>query len=61
MYRKINVYVNGNYAYSTNRHKTLRSAVNDAKTRKGIEISSIPAFEHLTIKETDKVSAKYAD
>lgn len=61
MYRKINVYVNGEYKYSTNRFENCKKAVKELRTTKHIIIASLPKPEYLTIYDYDKVTAKYAN
>lgn len=60
MYKKINVYVNGIYKYSTNHAKNCADAVKQAHATKHIVIATLPKPEYLTIYDYDKVTAKYA-
>jgi hypothetical protein len=57
MYKKIDVYVNGVYQYSTNKYKTCRDAIKDARATKHILIASIPN-RYLTIYDYDTVTAR---
>ena len=59
MYKKIDVYVNGVYQYSTNKFKTCEAAVKEARNTKHIVIASIPT-RYLTIYDYDKVTARYS-
>lgn len=54
--RKIHIYLNGKYIYTTERFKTLKAAINDLKTRKTVYIHSIPNFT-ITLKDNDKIKA----
>ena len=59
MYKKINVYKNGKYIYSTTRFKTCREAVEDCKSNKEIKVISIPDYV-VTIGENDKITARFS-
>ena len=61
MYRKINVYVNGEYKYSTKYAKNCKDAIKKARDKKHIVIPGMPKPEYLTIYDYDKVTAKYAE
>lgn len=60
MKRKINVYVNGKYEYSTNRFQTCKAAIKEARQTKHLYIESIPP-RYITIYDYDKLTARYAD
>lgn len=59
MYKKINVYVNGKYEFSTNRYKTCKEVLEDIRATKHITIASLPAARYLTVYDYDKVRASY--
>lgn len=59
MYRKIDVYVNGVYQYSTNKFKTCKDAVREARRTQHLVIAAIPT-RYLTIYDYDVVTAKYS-
>lgn len=59
MYKKINIYVNGRYEFSTNRYKTCKEAVKDLRATKHIRIASLPKDRFLTIYDYDKIRASY--
>lgn len=58
MYRKIDVYINGVYEYSTNKFKKCKDAVKEARNIRHIEIASIPN-RYITIHNNDKIVAKF--
>ena len=60
MYRKINVYINGEYKFSTTHYRTLRDVVKHIRAVKHIMISSVPN-QWLTVYDYDKVKAVYAN
>lgn len=59
MYKKINVYVNGKYEFSTNRYKTCEEALKDIRATKHITIASLPITRYLTVYDYDNVRASY--
>lgn len=61
MYRKIDVYVNGIYQFSTTHYRTLRDVVKHIRSVKHVLIGSIPNHKYLTVYDYDKVKAVYAD
>lgn len=58
MYKKINVYINGEYAFSTNKYPSCKSVVNEIRARKHLEIASIPN-KYMTVYDYDVVKAVY--
>lgn len=58
MNKKINVYKNGEYAYTTTKFKTCKEAVEDCRSRKEIKVSSVPDYI-VTINENDKITARF--
>lgn len=52
--RKISVYVNGKYAFTTKRFNTIKECIKNARERKIIEVASIPNYI-IEIKENDIV------
>lgn len=60
MYKKIDVYVNGKYEFSTNRYKTCKEAIKEIRATKHITIASIPEDRYLTVYDYDNVKAVYA-
>ena len=60
MYRKINVYVNGVYQFSTNHYRTLRDVIREIRAVKHLQIARIPN-RFLTVYDYDIVKAVYAD
>ena len=60
MYRKIDVYVNGVYQFSTNHYRTLRDVIREIRAVKHLQIASIPS-RYLTVYDYDTIKAVYAD
>ena len=58
--KKINVYINGIYEYSTERFTRCRDAVAAAKSAKRITVASVPKNRFVTICDNDKVTAHFA-
>lgn len=52
--RKISIYVNGKYAFTTERFNTIKECIKDARERKVIEVASIPNYT-IEIKENDVI------
>ena len=60
MYKKIDVYVNGVYQYSTTKFRTCKDAVKEARGTQHLVIASVPT-RYLTIYDYDKVTARYSN
>ena len=58
MYRKINVFLNGNYLFSTNKFKRCKDVINHIKAVKHICIASIPD-KYITVYDYDKLVARF--
>lgn len=58
MYKKINVYINGKYEFSTNAYKTCQDVVREIRSTKHITIASIPN-RYITVYDYDKIRASY--
>ena len=59
MYRKIDVYVNGGYQFSTRQYPSCKACLKHIRTTKHLEIASIPN-RYLTVYDYDKVKVVYA-
>lgn len=59
MYRKIDVAINGAYAYSTNAYKTCKKAIAALREKRSVKVASIPNYT-VTIKPEDRITAQYA-
>ena len=59
MYKKIDVYINGVYQFSSNRYKTCKELKNHIRAVKHIQIASIPV-KNITVYDYDKVVCRYA-
>ena len=59
MYRKIDIYINGVYEFSTNIYPTCKQAIKEIRAKKHIEIASIPKNRFITVYDYDKISAHY--
>ena len=60
MYRKIDVFVNGVYEFSTNHYRTCRDVVRHIRAVKRIRIASLPHDRYITVCDYDKVVARYS-
>lgn len=58
MNKEINVFKNGKYIYTTDRFKTCKEAVENCKSKKIIEVASIPNYM-VVIEENDKITARF--
>lgn len=54
MYRKIDVFVNGVYEFSTNHYRTCRDVVRHIRAVKHICIASVPNDRYITVCDYDK-------
>ena len=59
MYRKIDVYVNKKYQFSSNKYPTCKALKDHIRAVKHIEIASIPV-KYLTVNDYDTVVCKYS-
>lgn len=59
MHKKIDVYVNGEYQFSTTQYRTLRDVIRHIRAANHIMIASLPP-KYLTVYSYDKVKAVYA-
>ena len=59
MYKKIDVYVNGKYEFSTNKYPSCKALKDHIRAVKHIEIASIPT-KYLTVNDYDKLICRYA-
>lgn len=57
--RKIRVYINGEYRFTTTRYKTMKQLKHYLRAVKHIVIKSIPDDEYLTIYDYDKIHCEY--
>lgn len=58
--KKIDVYVNGVYAFSTTQRKTCKDVVNHIRATKHLVIASVPENKYLTVYDYDTIRAIYA-
>ena len=61
MYRKIDVYVNGEYKFSSNRYPTCKALKDHIRAVKHIEVASVPEPYYVTVNDYDKLVCRYAD
>lgn len=59
MNRKIDVAINGVYAYSTKAYKTCKEAIAALRNKRSVTVASIPRYT-ITVKPGDKITAHYA-
>lgn len=50
--KKISIYINGKYAFTTEKFNTIRECIKNAREKKIIEVASIPNYI-IEIKEND--------
>ena len=60
MNRKIDVYVNGVYMFSTTQYENCKRVVNHIRATKHIVIASVPENKYLTVYDYDTIRARYA-
>ncbi len=58
MYKKINIFINGRYTFSTCKYRTCSEAVKDLRATKHVMIASIPN-KYITIYDYDTIKATY--
>lgn len=59
VYRKIDVAINGVYAYSTNAYRTCKEAIAALREKRSVTVASIPDYT-VTVKPEDKITAHFA-
>ena len=57
--KKIRVYINDEYKFTTTRYKTIKELKQYLRAVKHIEIASIPVNEYVTIYDYDKIHCEY--
>lgn len=57
MNKKINVFLNGKYIYSTNTYKRCKDAIASLLNERSVTVVSVPANKYYEIKDGDKVTA----
>ena len=60
MYRKIDVFVNGVYEFSTTHYRTCRDVVRHIRAVKHLCIGSYPDYRYISVCDYDKVVARYS-
>ena len=60
MYKKIDIFVNGIYQFSTKRYKTQKDIIRHIRAVKHIEIASVPTPQYLTVYDYDRITARYS-
>lgn len=58
MNRKIDVFINGKYQFTTTHYKTIKELITHIRAVKHIEIASVPN-RYITVYDYDTVYAKY--
>lgn len=58
-YRKIDVAINGAYAYSTNAYRTCKEAIAALQEKQSIIVASVPNYT-VTLRPDDKITAHFA-
>lgn len=57
--KKIDVFVNGKYVYSTQWCRTCKEAVQELRNRRQVKVASVPDYV-VDVKPEDKVTAHYS-
>lgn len=60
MYRKIDVFVNGVYEFSTTHYRTCRDVVRHIRAVKHLCVGSYPDYRYIFVCDYDKVVARYS-
>ena len=60
MYRKIDVFINGVYEFSTNHYRTCHDVVRHIREAKHLCITSLSHDRYITVYDYDKVVARYS-
>ena len=58
-YRKIDVAINGVYAYSISAYRTCKEAIAALREKQTVIVASIPDYT-VTVKPEDKITAHFA-
>jgi hypothetical protein len=58
--RKIDVYINGVYEFSSTQYKSCKELVNHIRATKHLVIASVPENKYLTVYDYDTIRAMYA-
>lgn len=55
--KKIQIYVNGKYAYTTEKFNTIKNAIASLEIKKEVLVKSIPDYV-IKLKDGDKITGK---
>jgi len=55
--KKIDIFINGKYAYTTERFNTITAAISKLKEKKRVKVASIPDYI-INIVQTDKITGR---
>ena len=55
--KKIDIFINGKYAYTTTGFNTIKSAINALKRKKSVVVASIPDYT-ININKNDKITGR---
>lgn len=55
--KKIRIYINDEYVYTTCQHSTIKEAIQSLKKQKSVLVHSIPDYT-ITLKDSDKITGK---
>jgi hypothetical protein len=58
--KKIDVYINGVYEFSSTQYKSCKELVNHIRATKHLVIASVPENKYLTVYDYDTIRAMYA-
>ncbi len=60
MYRKVDVYINGAYEFSSMQYPSCKALHSHIRSTKHIEVASAPRNRHLTVNDYDSLRVVYA-
>ena len=61
MKRKIRVFINGEYQFTTTHFRTIADVIRHIRAVKHLDIASAPNHKYLTVYDYDKIRGVYAD
>ncbi len=60
MCRKIDVYINGLYEFSSNQYSSCKAMRDHIRSTKHIEVASVPENRRITVNDNDSLRVVYA-
>lgn len=56
--KKIQIFINGEYAYTTEKFNTIKNAIASLEIKKEVLVKSIPNDKKIILKDGDKITGK---